>query len=540
MPLKEEDRRKLDGIVQSMISNKEPERNIKMVIDDFKAKYESQTEQPQITTEPESEGIKGDFTLKGVVSDAGERVKDRIDRFTAPTVLGTMATNTPAITKTLGAIGVSKSGVNEAFGAPERLTRAVAGVAGTAGEAVALPAEIAMKTLNKTLGGVPGELISKAVKFGIESKPGQKVLDAATKWWDSLHEADKANYGTLPDVMDLLGIKMPGKGSLPKGIADIKFKDAVEKGMSKAIKITPKGKKLYSSFTDKLDKSETAIKAILENKGNLVLESGKELPQNVKELSKAIEDTKSAIYKKYHRMAVESGENVGFDTSELYQEVQKLVIGKDRKRRSLEVRQHAEKRLDGLLELHGQPPEIVEDRIKELNKSMKAVFNTGTDRLHAETDVLIAGLLRKELDNNITSAVGPGYQDLKNQYGALLAIEEDVGKKAIELARKSPSALGGLVNAYSSGQIIAGLATGNVALATRGGFVAVAQKAGEIASDPNRNIKNMFKKIASSTNMKDKLTLQSPNVLPAIAKGITRGVLNKDDVDEFINRYKNK
>lgn len=42
--LKDEDRTKLDGIVQQMITNKESEQNIQSVVDDFKQKYSSQTQ----------------------------------------------------------------------------------------------------------------------------------------------------------------------------------------------------------------------------------------------------------------------------------------------------------------------------------------------------------------------------------------------------------------------------------------------------------------------------------------------------------------
>ena len=37
--LSEKDRLKLDGIVGKMVSNKEPDENIKFVVDDFKSKY---------------------------------------------------------------------------------------------------------------------------------------------------------------------------------------------------------------------------------------------------------------------------------------------------------------------------------------------------------------------------------------------------------------------------------------------------------------------------------------------------------------------
>ncbi len=49
--LKNEDRTKLDGIVQQMISNKEPEQNIQSVVNDFKHKYTSKQNQESVQQE---------------------------------------------------------------------------------------------------------------------------------------------------------------------------------------------------------------------------------------------------------------------------------------------------------------------------------------------------------------------------------------------------------------------------------------------------------------------------------------------------------
>lgn len=55
MPLNEQRRTQLDGIVQQMVRNREPDKNIQWVVDDFKKKYEGE-EVPQIET-PKKKGI---------------------------------------------------------------------------------------------------------------------------------------------------------------------------------------------------------------------------------------------------------------------------------------------------------------------------------------------------------------------------------------------------------------------------------------------------------------------------------------------------
>ena len=44
--LSEKDRLKLDGIVGKMVSNNEPDENIKFVVDDFKSKYGVKKKEP--------------------------------------------------------------------------------------------------------------------------------------------------------------------------------------------------------------------------------------------------------------------------------------------------------------------------------------------------------------------------------------------------------------------------------------------------------------------------------------------------------------
>jgi len=73
--LQEQDKQKLDGIVQQMLTNKESDENIRLVVDDFKQKYSKPIQAEQTPLEPQSttgtllnplkEGIDGLKTLYG-------------------------------------------------------------------------------------------------------------------------------------------------------------------------------------------------------------------------------------------------------------------------------------------------------------------------------------------------------------------------------------------------------------------------------------------------------------------------------------------
>ena len=66
MSLSEQRRTQLDGIVQEMIKNKEPDSNIQFVVDDFKKKYENE-QAPQIDTPKPQENI-----LSGLAKGVGK------------------------------------------------------------------------------------------------------------------------------------------------------------------------------------------------------------------------------------------------------------------------------------------------------------------------------------------------------------------------------------------------------------------------------------------------------------------------------------
>ena len=84
MPLREEHRRKLDDIVNQMISNKESDENIQFVVNDFKSKYE--TTEPQATTVPEQKGLFKSALEKAMDINvgAGKGIASGLKQITSP------------------------------------------------------------------------------------------------------------------------------------------------------------------------------------------------------------------------------------------------------------------------------------------------------------------------------------------------------------------------------------------------------------------------------------------------------------------------
>jgi len=141
--LKEEDRQKLDGIVQQMIVNKEPDSNIRFVVDDFKKIYGVEQEQPKKSLIPGADLPKP--TARGLV-------------------LG--------VAKTLPTAGAIAGG----FGGTVLGTH----VGGIAGAGIGATAGTAVKNLiDQTIGDkqvTATEAITEPLKAGAKTYIGSKII----------------------------------------------------------------------------------------------------------------------------------------------------------------------------------------------------------------------------------------------------------------------------------------------------------------------------------------------------------------------------
>jgi hypothetical protein len=270
--------------------------------------------------------------------------------------------------------------------------------------------------------------------------------------------------------------------------------EAIEKGISKGIKPTVLGKQTYKRVEDFYDRANQAVKTIAENRNliSLVDDSGETIvqPRNVIEMAQAIDQTKKVIYKKYHDMAVSAGDggakfNVKAVTGKLDEVTGNL-------KHSPQTRNYAETLKNEIAELAGQPPEIIEARIADLNSSLAGYYEGRVNKARAQLDASVASLMREELDDNIMKAGGEGYQDLKNQYGALKSIEAAVNKRAVVNARRASKSVIDFTDIFTGGDLAAGILTGNPALLMRGAAGKGIKEVYKKLNDPDRYIKKMF------------------------------------------------
>ena len=297
---------------------------------------------------------------------------------------------------------------------------------------------------------------------------------------------------------------------------ETKLSDVVRTGISKGIKPTL-GTKATLGKTDALYKSATdGVKAIILNKDNLGLtdEAGasvSRVPQSVADYAKAIESTKSRIYKEYIDLAQQAGEQgVKFNASDIVGKLQKISTDLGH---SPEIREYAAKMIDQIRELYGASPDVVQSRIQDLNKSLGGYYAGRVAKGQAEVDASVASAMREELDSMISKATGSQYAPLKKLYGSLKAIENGVNRRAAVIANQTGTPVSDLTDIFSGTRILHGALTGNIPQVAEGvGAKAISLLVKKMNS-PDRYISNMFKDAESIMNKTSALKSSIPEAV---------------------------
>lgn len=304
----------------------------------------------------------------------------------------------------------------------------------------------------------------------------------------------------------------------------VAFERAVEKGVSKGIKPTVIGKPSLSRMEKFYDDAKDAVETIAANRKNLNLvdEVGEAIPfpKTSGQMAQAIDQTKKQLYKQYHDMALAAGDvGAKFDTKKILNKLDEVSTSK---KYDPNVRDYAETMKATIGELAGEAPEVIEARIADLNNSLVGFYEGRVGKAKAQVDASIANLMREELDNKITSAVGKGYQGLKNQYGSLKAIEKEVNKRALVNARRASKNVADLTDIFTGGELITGVLTANPALIAKGVAGRGIKELYKSLNDPDRYIKDMFKKAYNVVEELPSDRLKAPNLdAPTFArKGI--------------------
>lgn len=285
-----------------------------------------------------------------------------------------------------------------------------------------------------------------------------------------------------------------------KGVAD-----KIVAKYEKAVKPSIAGKKSATQIANYRDDVVTAVDTIKQNKANLQYAddgaddvigaiSG-ETPKSLSQFAQAIEQTKKKVFADYDELAKIAGrEGVTVDLNPIAKELDTVINSKALKLTNPRAIQYAKNMKDRYAKMSKLDAQTAQDVIQNYNKSLEAFYrNPSYDSAsNAAIDAMIANRVRAALDEGISGLTGVQYQALKNQYGALKAIEKDVVKAAMRDANRNVKGLIDYSDILSGGQVVSGIATLNPALIMSGATQYGIKMLYKNMVSPNRAVRAMF------------------------------------------------
>ena len=279
----------------------------------------------------------------------------------------------------------------------------------------------------------------------------------------------------------------------------------IKDNFERAIKPSVSGKGTYSQAQAYATKVGSALNSIIDNRAGLRLldEHGQPvapgtLPQSLDQFAQAIDQTKQKIFQQYDAMAKAAGDAPYLvSLAPVVTELRKIAITPAVKDFSPSVANYATAIADRLEARGAYTAEEAQDGIQHINAALKGFYGRDPTRetvANAGVDALMANILRQQLDTTIDRAVGPGYQALRDQYGALRTLEKDVVHRAIVTGRQETGGglLGRISDVISAEQVIHGILTFNPAGMATGAGMRAWRGFVRYLHSPNRAVKRIF------------------------------------------------
>lgn len=309
-------------------------------------------------------------------------------------------------------------------------------------------------------------------------------------------------YGALREgILPSRGMGLPAKaieGWTPEQSASVD--SMIANKFTKAIRPSVVGKSGASDIEAYNARAVDAVKSVIANKGNLSLvdknlEPSGKLPATLNEFTQAVEQTKKSIFDKYNALQKQAGQQgAKVDLNPIVSELKLVASKPEVNDLHPEVAKFASDMADTLQNRGPVDPALAQSYIASLNGDLETFYKnpTAENTAKAPVQAMMAKLLRKGMDESITKSTAPGYQELKNQYGALASIENDVAHRAVVDARRNSKGLLDYTDIASASDLVRGIATGNpadIALSATKKGVAEYLK---FRNNPNSIVKSMF------------------------------------------------
>lgn len=509
MPLTEERRSQLDGIVNQMVQNKESDDAINFVVNDFKSKYEGQTQPPPPS---QAQGPTGIGRIPLAIAQGANTGIAGLAGFPVDIMNKIMGLALPiSQTPFMGSQWIKQNVMPSPVIQPQGLVENIATATGEQIPALLPGVGLASR-------GLPlGKTLLDAARMMFGGGMGGGI--ARTAFPDNVY-ADMAGQ-----LMGSLGGAATIKPAQTATQLEQKTGQIIDKGISKGVKPSVSGKGEFGQMELYQQRAQDAVKTIISNKNNLQLtdETGQivsKLPENLREFSQAIQQTKRSVFAQYDAMAGKA-QTVGVkvDLQPIANELKVISSDPVLKSISPNVANYASERarllqsnapsqpLSGMVGNAPPPPPTwtatqTQDAIAHLNNSLEAFYKNPSyeNASKAAIDAMVANRLRKNLDTAIEGVSGKGYQELKNKYGSLSAIEKDVAHRAVVDARKNIKGFFDLTDIFSGAEVVRGIVGMNPSAVAAGVAANRIKAIWKHMVDPNNIVKGMFSNAEKTFN----------------------------------------
>jgi hypothetical protein len=246
----------------------------------------------------------------------------------------------------------------------------------------------------------------------------------------------------------------------------------------------------------------TVVDQIIENRPNLKLTDPRTgeplaegiLPRTLRQFSEALDSTKRRIFKQYDEQAQAAGEaGVYIDMAPVAQKLREEALKPSVMVPHPAVSREAEAmaaRLEGVQ----WSPSAAQDLIESINQTIKGTAQNQTKETFSHNSLMAnaGAVIRDQLDRAIMESGHPGYQELRNRYGALRSVEKEVATAAKKEAIKNGTLPHNLADLWSGEQILSGIAHLSGERIASGVALQVLRRLHGWIDNPNRAVKLMF------------------------------------------------
>jgi hypothetical protein len=275
----------------------------------------------------------------------------------------------------------------------------------------------------------------------------------------------------------------------------------IRTNLTKALKPRMSKMKSHRQMQEYAEKARAALNAIVADKHNLTYEMGTiqgELPETVAQFLEATAQTKRDLFVASEEMIVAAGERgIRISPQTALDMLKKKLDNKaliDGAPKTIDYIKTRIALLEARVAKGGYSPSEAQELIITLNQTAKeALNNPSLDTVtRAAVDSEINFHLRETLSEAIDAAEGPGYQELRNLYGSLLHIEDDVARSAARVAMKGKKGLIDFSDIFTSYVAVEAILTGNPSrFAAAGGARAMAARL-KWLNNPDVLVRKMF------------------------------------------------